>query len=97
METGNGPASDGYKQKGKEFPGDDRTVAMDILGDGRHLQVGMDDKYSHYEGDDRPDFEIRTEIVAGTEEQPDRKHGGNEPVSGEGDNDPFPGKAEIGG
>ena len=89
MESGQGAAGDGNKDKGKDRPGDDGTAAADKLGDRFHEEVGPDKEDPQGQGDDGADLEVGGEIIPGAEEQPDRQHRGNKAVNGDEHRDLF--------
>ena len=58
---------------------------MDVLAEGGKLEVGVDDEHPEDQQRDRTDLHIRGEVVAWSEEQPHRKHGGRKPVGAQQD------------
>src|ERR1700721_882857 len=83
MEAGDGSAGDGDKEKGKKLAGNDGASAVDIRREGWKLQAGVDDKHTCDQGGQRAQFYVGGEVVARLQQQPDRQHRSQEPVSAE--------------
>ena len=62
------------KRNGKSLPGDDRSAAMDVRGERRKLQVGMDDEDADDERCQRAELHIRRQVIARLQQHPDGQH-----------------------
>src|ERR1700684_515166 len=97
VESRNSAAGYGDEKERKKRSFDNWAAAMDVWRYGRELNVGMNEQNSDNQNSDRPELHVGREIIARFEEQPDRKNGGYETVSGHQDCDLVRGESEMQG
>src|SRR5215469_16148059 len=96
MKTRNGPTGDGDKTKREQFSGEDRPLAR--AREHRywlHVQLRQDKENSQRQQRDGPQFNESAEIIARSEQQPDRQHAGCETVEDNGPRDVLGPKCEV--
>ena len=76
-------------RKGKSFPGMIGPPPSMYCRERRHLEVRVHHDHPDDQCRDGADLHVGTEVVAGDQQQPDRKDRGDEPVERQGDHDPF--------
>ena len=96
VEPGNRPAHDANKYIREYWAVEVGSSARGEMGvDRRGLELGVGDDHSQHQQHDRADLEQAGQIVAWAEQQPDRQHGRDEAVTGQGEDRAVPGKREV--
>ena len=97
VEARDGAAGDGDEAEREERPGNDRPAAAGVLGQRRHLELGVHADDADREQEDGADLGERAEIAARRQQQPHRQHRGHEAVDAERDDDLRPREIEEAG
>ncbi len=94
VEAGDSAAGDGDEDERPDGAGDDGAAAGDERGGDRHVDIRLDDEDAEGQRKHGADLHVGAEVVARSEEQPDRQNGGDEAVDRQGDGDLFARKGE---
>ena len=89
MKTGNRAARDRDADKRKNRSGENKSTAVDELGERRHLHDRMNQNHRDRERGDGAEFQKRAEIIARREQHPDRQNRRGQSVNHDRPCDPF--------
>src|SRR5262249_40569668 len=81
------PTSNSYESKRENPAGKDRAGAVNETSQCRKMNLWPQHDDTSRESDDRTDFDEGAQVIARSQEQPDREHGGSKTINNNHDSD----------
>ena len=94
MESRDRAAGDGDEAKREYLAGENRTAPVRESGECRQLQVGPDEQNPNSQHQDNAKLDERAQVIAGCQQQPDRKSAGEKAVDNDRDGERNTGQRE---